>query len=207
EHIDGADDLAVGVAQRRRIRDEWHTAAVRSLGDRLGISYRPPFPERDCHGALVVPHWSAVGPVQLPGDAPFVATEPGLSPGQFDRRFIVISDLAFRIGGVDRRRDRGQQFLQPLFAPPQRGFGPLTLRNIPRDFRGANDIARRVAYRRHGERNVDQASILALADGFVVIHLLAAADAREDAGFFVETIWRNENGHRLADHLRGGIAE
>ena len=75
QHVDGADDLAFGIAQRRRIGNERHAAAVRALGDGFGVADRTAFLERHRHRTLVVRQRRAVRPIKLPGHAPFVAAE------------------------------------------------------------------------------------------------------------------------------------
>ena len=61
--------------------------------------------------------------------------------------------------------------------------------------------------RRDGQRNIDQASVLALADGLEVFNPLAAVNLCEDRWLFVETLTRNYDRYRLADRLLGSESE
>ena len=45
------------------------------------------------------------------------------------------------------------------------------------------------------------------SNGFVVVGSLATTNALENYGFFIVTIGRDENGHRLSNGFLGGIAE
>src|SRR5260370_39696602 len=84
---------------------------------------------------------------------------------------------------------------------------PLALGDVAGNLRGADAPARRTSYRRHAERNLDQASILAPANGFIMVDALAAPHALEDAGLLVPALRRNQHRDRLADGLLGRIPE
>src|SRR5262249_38690749 len=79
--------------------------------------------------------------------------------------------------------------------------------DVARDLRGADDPPLDVANRRDRERDVEQAAVLAPADGFEVVDALAASDARENFGLFIEPVGRDQDGDRLSDHLCSLIAE
>ena len=79
------------------------------------------------------------------------------------------------------------------------------LGDVSRDLRSPDDPAARVLHGRDGERNVDQASVLAPADRFVVVDALAAADALQDARLLIEPTGRHEHGDRLANRFQGGV--
>jgi hypothetical protein len=57
-------------------------------------------------------------------------------------------------------------------------LSPLLLRNIPRDFRCADDIAAGVFNGGDGQRNEDQAAVLASPNRLEVIDTLPASYAR-----------------------------
>ena len=86
-------------------------------------------------------------------------------------------------------------------------FRPFALGNVTGNFGRADDIAAEVSDWRNGQRNIDEASVLALSDRLVMVDPLTAPDAFEDFGFFVMAIGRNEYSHRLADRLLARVAE
>ena len=49
----------------------------------------------------------------------------GRPAGKIDRGLVEVGDLALGVGGVDRGRDRGEQFLQALLALAELRFGAL----------------------------------------------------------------------------------
>jgi hypothetical protein len=83
------------------------------------------------------------------------------------------------------------------------GLPPLG--DVARDLRGADDATLGVAHRRNRQRHLDQPSVLAAADGFVMLDELAAGDGREDLLFFGMEVCRHQQGDRLADHLLGHV--
>ena len=97
--------------------------------------------------------------------------------GEIHGCLVEIGDLADRIRGVDRRRDRGQKILQALFACPDLCFRFFLLGDVAGDFRGADDAAFRVPYRGNGQRYVDEAAVLATPNGLEMIDRLSAPDA------------------------------
>src|SRR5271166_4308243 len=86
-------------------------------------------------------------------------------------------------------------------------FRPFALGNVAGNFGRADDISAEVSDWRNGQRNIDQASVLALSDRLVMVDPLTAADAFEDSWFLVVAIGRNEHRHRLADRFLARIAE
>ena len=93
-----------------------------------------------------------------------------------------------------------EQQLAPLVRPPP--FG-----DVAGDLGRANDFASRVPDWRNGQGYIDEASVLAPPNRFVVLDPFAAADALEDHRFLIFQIARYENGDRPADHFPGRIAE
>src|SRR5204863_4119141 len=83
----------------------------------------------------------------------------------------------------------------------------LALGDVARDLRGADNPARRVPDGRHGERDVEQAAILAAANGLVMVDALTAPNAVEYGGLLVVALGRYENGHGLANDLFALVAE
>src|SRR5215217_8270983 len=66
QHVDRPDELAGGVAQRRREGDERHPPPVRPLRHGLVAADRPAFLERHRHRALVMSERRAVRPPEPP---------------------------------------------------------------------------------------------------------------------------------------------
>ena len=125
-------------------------------------------------------------------------------------RFFEIGG-AIRVREVNGRLRYRKQIIGPMirFAGKQRYLllAPLLLRNVAGDFRRADDRSCLVGHRRNGQRNINQASVLATPLGFEMIDRLAAADTIENAYFLVPALGRNDDRNRLADNLVGGIAE
>src|SRR5262249_3505795 len=69
---------------------------------------------------------------------------------------------------------------------------------IPRDFRGADDLAVGAFDGRDGQRNHDRATVLALTNGFIMLDTLASPNAVENHALFVMPFCWNENRYRLA---------
>src|SRR5579872_2692094 len=59
-------------------------------------------------------------------------------------------------------------------------FGAAPVGDVARDFRGADDLTFRIADRRYGQRDFDEAAVLAAPDRVVMFDALAAANAAED---------------------------
>ena len=81
------------------------------------------------------------------------------------------------------------------------------LGDVARNLGRADNRPARVPDRRNGQRNVDQAPVLALAHGLEVVDSLAAMDLLEDRRLFVLAVGRYNDGHWPADSLFGGKAE
>lgn len=56
-------------------------------------------------------------------------------------------------------------------------------------------------------RNCNQGTILALANGLILVDPFSAPDTLKNCGFFVVPVERNQNGDRLSDHFFGEITE
>src|SRR5262249_35053670 len=101
--------------------------------------------------------------------------------------------------GVERRtqlvRDGGEEFVLEavdmfglgarnrflLIRGPYRLFGALSLGDVPRDSRHADNFAPGVPDRRQGQRNTDPASVLASAHSLEVLNVFAAPQALQIA--------------------------
>src|SRR5207253_1106260 len=81
------------------------------------------------------------------------------------------------------------------------------LGDVPGDFCCADDLAFSILDGRNGQRNLDQTSIFALANGFIVIDTLTAPNARKNIGFLAAAIHWNQEYDRLADNFFCRIAE
>ena len=81
------------------------------------------------------------------------------------------------------------------------------LRNVARNFRGANDPAPSVLDGRNGHRNLKSFSVLAHPHGFVMIHAFAPRNPRQDVLFLRQPLRRKEHQHRLTNGFPGWITE
>src|SRR6185436_17330564 len=86
-------------------------------------------------------------------------------------------------------------------------FHPLSVRDVARDLRCADDPSLIIAHRRNSQRNIHQASILALPHGLIMIDPFARSDAGQYAGFLIQTVRRYQDRHGLADNLFRFITE
>src|ERR1700746_2386510 len=87
-----------------------------------------------------------------------------------------------------------------------KGFGVLALGDVPGNFRRADAAAFSVLDRRCGQRNLDQATVLAPPNNFITLDAVAAPDACKKFGCLVEAVRWNQGRARLPDDLFRGIA-
>src|SRR2546423_735720 len=83
-------------------------------------------------------------------------------------------------------RDRGPGFVQQLQDPrliAQRLFGLSPLGDVARDLGDPHDLPGRILDGGDGQRDIKGGSVLAHADGFVMLDALPALQARQDAWF------------------------
>src|SRR5262245_48444946 len=83
----------------------------------------------------------------------------------------------------------------------------VSLGNIPGNLRCPHDPAIRIRYGRYGQRDFDQPSVLAATNRVVMSDALPPPDPLENFGFLIETLRRNQDGHRLAHDLWRGVAK
>src|SRR4051794_22367365 len=83
----------------------------------------------------------------------------------------------------------------------------LCFGDVPRDFRGADDRAVRIADGRDAERDVDPRSVFSEPDSLEMIDAQALREPRHDLRFLEPELGRNEREHRTADDLAGFVAE
>ena len=83
----------------------------------------------------------------------------------------------------------------------------LAFRNIAGNLRCADNNAVTVLHRRNRQGNIDASPVFAYARRVEMFDALAAADAGENLGLLLRSIWRYERQDRLADHLRCRVAE
>jgi hypothetical protein len=57
------------------------------------------------------------------------------------------------------------------------------------------------------QRNYNRTTILAPANGFIVVNALPARNLLKDYALFILPIWRDQNCNRCADHFFGRIAK
>ena len=110
----------------------------------------------------------------------------------------------------DAGRQRKQNLESKVHLPEQQFLpllGALTLRDIPGNLGCANYFVRMVSDRRNGQGYIEETSVLAHANRFVVVDPFATTDALENHGFFIPPIGGNEDGNRLPYGFLGRIAE
>src|SRR5580704_17179863 len=67
-----------------------------------------------------------------------------------------------------------------------------SLGDVARDFRGADDLALAVPYRRNRDRDVDHCAVFPATTCFKVIDDLPSSDVFQNAGFLVDSVWRHQ---------------
>ena len=88
----------------------------------------------------------------------------------------------------------------------QLSLGLPAVRDIPGDRGGANRMTVWVENRRDADRHLDARAVLSHARGLVVLNVLAAPQALEDAGQLVPVVRWNDQRDRLSDRLLGRVA-
>ncbi len=126
QQVDGADQAAGRVPQRRRIGKEIDARAVGFFGDGLDPADGPALPKRLRHRALVMRHGPSVGPEQTPRPAPSIASELGAMAPQIGGGLVEEGDAAFGVGRIDGDR----QGLEQLRAGGHDAFTPI-LDSVP----------------------------------------------------------------------------
>ena len=106
QHVDGADDAAGFIPQRRWIGGKPHPRAVGTLGDSFRTAYGPALLQGNGHGALIVRHGCAVGIIELPGHTPRVRPQFGDTPGKSSCCRIEVRDSPLGVSRVNGCRQR-----------------------------------------------------------------------------------------------------
>src|SRR5262245_30881299 len=86
-------------------------------------------------------------------------------------------------------------------------FCSFACTDIASNLGGPDNYTRDIAQRRNCQRNVNQSSILATSDSFVVAHVFTQPNALQDRPFLVLAIWRDQNQDRFANNFLGPIAK
>jgi hypothetical protein len=104
-----------------------------------------------------------------------------------------------------------QQIFSSVFCLPIENrnlrFDPLPVSNVAGNLRSAEDSPFGAHDRRDGQRNIDQPSVLALANGLIMLNALAAPDKLQNYVILILTLRRCQDGHPLADGVLGQIAK
>src|SRR5215472_3561980 len=79
--------------------------------------------------------------------------------------------------------------------------------NVPRNFRGSDDPAVAAEDRRHRQRNINQRTILAFADRFIMADALAAPQPLQNGRLLVYAIGGEEERYRLTNDLLSAVAK
>src|SRR5262249_16028693 len=77
----------------------------------------------------------------------------------------------------------------------------LPFADVPRNLGCTDHIAGGIPEWRYGEGNVDQTSVLAPPNAFIMLDAFATSNAFKDGRLFVMSLWRHQDGYGLADHL------
>src|SRR6202022_1467308 len=83
----------------------------------------------------------------------------------------------------------------------------LALRNVTSDLRRPDDLTLRVSDRRDGQRDINQASIFAPTNCFIMVNAFASSDLLKNKRLLVSTILWDQYRHGLPDNFRGLISE
>src|SRR5262249_42559726 len=84
---------------------------------------------------------------------------------------------------------------------------PLPLGDVAHDLRRAHHSARRIFDGRYRQRYHDVSTVCPHPHGFEMFDPLAGLQARDDAVFLLDALWRNHQRDVTADRLLGGVAE
>ena len=90
---------------------------------------------------------------------------------------------------------------------PQALLAVTPFGEIAQDLRGTDDGTGFIVDRRYRQRDGKSAAVLPLPHGFVMLDLLAVADAVEDHRIFRHPVGREQHDDRLADDLPGAVTE
>ena len=96
---------------------------------------------------------------------------------------------------------------QLILVPPQLGFRPTALGDVPLDGGGADQPTLGIAHRGDAEADPDPLAILADPLRLLELDALAPPQPLEELALGVVPVLRDEAEDRLSDDLRGGVAE
>ena len=131
QHVNGPDEPAFGIAERRRVGHEPDALAVGTLGDGFRAADGAAFLEGEGHSAFIVRQRRAVGTIQFPAHAPRIDAQLRHAAGKFDRCRIEVREPALGVGGVDRHRERVDHLAEATLALTQRRLGALERLVVP----------------------------------------------------------------------------
>ena len=97
-----------------------------------------------------------------------------------------------------------------LGLPSESGYlllSPLSFGDVSRNLRCTYNLTFGTSNWRHGDRNYDQAAILALANRFTMFDALSVPDALEDCRLFILAVGWDQKRDRLSDSFFCCIAE
>ena len=112
---------------------------------------------------------------------------------------------------VERRpqfvREVGQKLFLRAIGCFELAQHALLFGDVAGDLGRADDPAVRRPDRGDRQRDVDEAAVLAHANGFVMVDAFAAANPRQDLVLLALPVRRNDAADRSADHFLGGVPE
>src|SRR5579859_4347639 len=127
----------------------------------------------------------------------------------FNHTFEVVG--CFRLRKINGGLDGCEDILGSMLSfPSKRGdvlVAALSISDVSGDFRGAYDLAFSIFDRRDRHRNVDQATVFAPANCFIMIGPLSTPNTPKDHGLLIKLFGRDENCDRPAHCFVSRIAE
>src|SRR5690606_11256694 len=120
EHVDGADDLAVAVAEELGVGEDVRACAVGPLDDDLLAADAAPLAEGEGHGARVEGERGAGGAVDPPRAAPEVLADLGAAAPQLGGALVEEGDAPLPVRRVDRHLQGVERAAEVVPAPAHR---------------------------------------------------------------------------------------
>nr|WP_240540681.1 FAD-dependent monooxygenase [Paracoccus sp. pheM1] len=190
-----------GISRQRRV-----AAGDRDAHVRPGSVWREDRVKQGTHGRRVCRNRSIAEVRHRQFMRPRQGAQPGMQVG---RKCLAPR----RRAGAQRNQPRrqGEKVLDPVMhlAQQQRlpDEGALLCADVARDLRGTQDRSGLVRDGRNRDGYLDQRAILAAADGFEMIDLLACPQAGKDLLFLRKALVGDQHGDRLPDGFLGLVSE
>lgn len=119
----------------------------------------------------------------------------------------VIGVLRLASASTDQSFHNRQQVLDPMLHLANEKLlfldMSLPLANVTRDLRRADDRSSSVSYQRDRDLDVVRLTVATTTNGFEAIDALACTQIRNDIGFLMKAVFRDDERDELADRLFG----